>query len=180
MDQRYVVAPLLGFVLVVFARPAVAREAPAVDVSGSYSFVRSDIEEGNIHGWVGSLTAHVHPVVGITGEVGGNHTAQFRVSPQGPVEDTLSLLSFLVGPRFTLRRHARVTPYAHVLIGGGIYYLSNADGNFALQGGGGLDLWFRRRVAIRVGGDVRREYDDDEHTDWFRVQIGIVLASGPG
>lgn len=79
------------------AERSFAQTAPVFDVSGGYSFLRGDsaLLIRNFQGWVGSVTAQISPVFGITGELGGNYWSGDFL---GRGEDfTFSVHSFMAG-----------------------------------------------------------------------------------
>jgi len=76
----------------------------------------------------------------------------------------VNFFSFLFGPRFSYRRHARVTPFGHLLIGGVSTTLGTGPpgafvggraGGFAMTLGGGVDAKVNERLAFRL---IQGEY----------------------
>jgi len=64
---------LSGALVLCLSFPAFAQQTPAVDVSGSYSFLRDQEVEQNFHGWLVSVAGNMNDWFGIVGEVGGNY-----------------------------------------------------------------------------------------------------------
>jgi hypothetical protein len=159
--------------------PAYAEDTPAVDVAGGYSFGRDhDIEE-NFHGWLAAVTGNFNPWFGITGEVGGN-SKKYQVLGS---DATLSLYSFMVGPRITARGSSAATPFFQFLVGavrgsGSFLGSSESSTELALQPGGGVDVWFTSNAGLRVGGDYRRVLATDAGFNEFRFHVGLVFAGG--
>ncbi len=175
------------------AMPAAAQQTPKVDVSLGYSYVRSNLLPDNgccfgMNGGFGSITYNVNSWLGLTGEVGGYNT--------GNVESTgadLTVVSYLFGLQFTLRRSKYFTPYAHVLVGaahvGGTLYTGTAGSpglgaqtDFATAIGGGIDANVTRHVAIRV---FQADYfftqfanGVNDHQNSLRISVGIVFHFG--
>ena len=156
-----------------------AQETPAAEVFGGYAYGGA-----GAHGWNGSVAVNVRPWLGIVGDFGGTYT---RLDSPGASE-RIRTHSFLFGPRFSARRRARVTPFAHALLGAahtdsrarelGLDFRFK-DAAFAAALGGGLDARVSRRVAVRV---VQLDY---LRTNFFggsqdngRVSAGLVLRIG--
>src|SRR5688572_11279599 len=104
----------VAFVMLVCALPVSAQDVPAIDLSGGYSFVRDQALEENFHGWLASVAGHFNPWLAAVGEVGGNYKS---IDVLGS-DISLSIHSFMGGPRFSVRRAANVTPFFQVLVGG--------------------------------------------------------------
>jgi hypothetical protein len=167
-----VVGLLLGL-----SAPALAQDTPKWDVSGGYSFLR-DSEE-NLHGWLFSYTGNLNDVFGITGEVGGNYSTQQVFG----TDIDLSVHAYMVGPRFHSRQNAKVTPFGQVLFGAAraaasVLGESDSETKFAIQYGGGADIWMRPNTGIRFGVDGRSIFIEDETANEFRFNIGIVYSGG--
>ena len=80
-----------------------------------------------------------------------------------------------VGPRFAARGR-RVTGFGQFLIGA-----QGGDGynDFAIQAGGGVDVWLAPVVGIRAGADGRGSWDEDgEVSGSWRLHTGVVFALG--
>ena len=95
----------------------------------------------------------------------------------------LSVHSFLGGPRVSFHGNPTVAPFGHVLLGaarvsGSVFGMRESETEFALQPGGGVDVWLRRNFGIRVGGDYRRIFFEGEGADEFRIQLGVVVTGG--
>ena len=178
------------------AVPAFAQLAPAYDVSVGYSLLRDneladlDVEE-TLHGWLASVGFNLNRWLGIVAEGGGNYaTIEFQPPPEfpvGPVEIDLKVLTFMAGPRFASHASPSFTPYGQFLFGvarGTVEFLdeSESSSEFAIQPGGGLDIWVIPDIGIRVGADFRRIFVDDIEGDGgsneFRFHVGIVIRGG--
>jgi hypothetical protein len=77
---------------------------------------------------------------------------------------SVSSHAFMGGPRFVFLRTDRVAPYAQMLFGiartAAVYELpeetlSAAQNNFAMAPGGGIDIRFSERAAVRLGANIR-------------------------
>jgi opacity protein-like surface antigen len=112
------------------------------------------------------VSAQLFKGLGVTGSFTGLHASN---SGQGvPV----NLLAFTAGPRFTIRtggRNHRVSLYGQGLVGGvegfdGLYPTASGPAasatSLAYQTGGGIDIAFTPRIALRL-----------LQADWLRTQL---------
>lgn len=182
--------------MVATAVPAFAQQglAPAYDVSVGYSLLRDqDLAEQDLaeslHGWLASVGINFNRWLGVVGEVGGNYkTFEFEPPSAGVEPDiNLSVLSFMGGPRFASHASPSFTPYGQFLLGvarGSVEFMdeSESSSEFAIQPGGGIDIWMIPDIGIRVGADYRRIFIDDLEDDGganeFRFHVGIVIRGG--
>lgn len=170
---------LVGVLVLCVSWPAIAQEAPAVEVGGGYSLVQDQDVDENFHGWVASLGVNLTRWIGLVGEVGRN----YKTLRCCDAEADLSLHSYMGGARVAVRRSS-VVPFVQVLAGGARLSASAfgetaGQTKFALQPGGGLDVWLGRNVGVRVGADYRRVFlEDGEGLNQFRLHAGVVLGLG--
>jgi len=179
---------LCVFIILIFASVSSGQTLPSLETSVGYSLLR-ERPAFDRQGWVTSITANVKPWFGVKGEISGNYT------------DTAhhDVHSFLGGAQFTLRRNSAFVPWGQVLFGpartGNGATLTNFQEvitlhalpivmpstrtDFAFQPGGGIDIWFRRSVGVRVGADYRMRLGTAfVDRDSFRLQLGLVLRTG--
>lgn len=184
---------LTAVLTLAMAVPAFAQQAPAYDVSVGYSLLRDDeladldLAE-TLHGWLASVGVNFNRWFGVVGEVGGNYgTIEFEPPPEFPVEIDLKVVSFMGGPRFASHASPSFTPYGQFLFGvarGTVEFLdeSESSSEFAIQPGGGIDIWVIPDIGIRVGADYRRIFIDDIEdgggANEFRFHVGIVIRGG--
>ena len=90
---------LLCALAVCFAGVASAQDSSRVDAFGGYSYFRFQLPNNgvNANGGSGQLTYNVNPVIGVTGDFGGYHVGETH-GASGTVA------TYMVGPKFTLRR----------------------------------------------------------------------------
>jgi opacity protein-like surface antigen len=193
--------------LMIFCLPLVARaqeEAPKVEISGGYSFLRlnlgaipSDVgvdpslDNFDLHGFNASFAGNFTRHVGIVSEFSHytrSETLNFLGAPipQG-VDAKFRVLTLLFGPRVTLHR-GRVEPFAHALFGGAYARaeasalgtsIDETGGAFAYALGGGVDVKVHRNLAIRVGQiDYLAARGDGETIGNFRFSVGVVVRLG--
>jgi len=162
-------------------------ETSKVELYGGYDFVRynanpringvSSSESFSANGMSGQAAYNVNNRFGIVGELSG-----YRLARNGL--GTTYQVSYLFGPRVSLRRHV-VTLFAQVLFGG----VWAADGvtlgpvsAFGMTVGGGIDLRVFRYITVRP---LQAEYFMTKFPDGannsqnnFRYGAGIGLRLG--
>ena len=177
--------------LVLFAfRPSAKGqeiESSKIELFGGYDYVRYNAnpringvppsQSFNASGISGQAVYNPNSRVGIVGELSG-----YSLVRTG--RDTTYQISYLFGPRVSLRRHI-VTPFAQVLFGG----VWAADGvtlgpvsAFGMTAGGGIDIRVSRYFAFRP---LQAEYFMTKFPDGannrqnnLRFGAGIVLRLG--
>jgi outer membrane immunogenic protein len=123
------------------------------------------------------------PHIGVVAELAGEHAGSINSAGE-----SLSLVSYLFGPRYTLTPHRRTALFGQFLVGGvhGFDALfPNPGGStttpdaLAFAAGGGVNLNLSRRFALRL---IQADYlqtrlpnDGDNRQDHFRLAAGIVL-----
>jgi hypothetical protein len=184
--------------IIMFASKSFGQDTPAFEASLGFSFLR---EEPNLnrYGWLASAARNVNNALGVKGEIGSNYTNFFHRDAH----------SFLAGAQFTARRKARVTPWSHFLLGvvrtgqgtqldffselfrpgAPLVFVPANVTHFAIQPGGGVDLWLSRTFGIRLGADYRRLNKQPFHRnagpisfdgrDYFRLHTGMVFRTRP-
>ena len=172
----------LALVLVIIGATvsAEAQETPKAEVFGGYSWAG-----GNFHGFDTSVTGNVNKWFGVTANLSGH----FGSERDGALEEKQRALSFLFGPRITLHRGKRLTPFVYALFGGvnfhvklkaaGQTFASGSDTGFNMALGGGLDIKVSERVAVRAFQlDYLRPNFFGESHNRGRLAFGIVLRLG--
>jgi opacity protein-like surface antigen len=148
---------LIGFASSARAQQA-AVETPQFEASASYSFIRANPGNGsggyNLNGGSGSVAYNFSDRFSAVADFGAY---RFSGLPSGV---TSTMYTYMFGPRITLRRYSRVNPFAQVLLGGGRLNASSGgvdagENGFAMAIGGGVDVPFRKHLAIRL---VQAEY----------------------
>jgi outer membrane immunogenic protein len=168
---------------------AVSSEATRFDFSGGFSLLRSNAPPGtcgcfSLYGASGSAAFNFNNWIGAVADVG-----YVRAGSITSADRSLSIMSFLFGPRFSLRTRGRFTPYAQALFGDGRGSGTLLSGSttpvtnnaFAMALGGGMDYALTRRFAVR--GQV--EYLQTRFSNLannrennLRITIGIVYHLG--
>jgi len=184
-------------------------DTPKIEWFMGYSYLRAvpSLTEGNRLMWLNggstSVAFNLSRTLGIVGDFGGfNETRLLLTSGDPPVAlnpynavQAGTMFTYLGGPRLSLRKFDRVTPFAQVLFGGiraseeaickSCAPLLPVENAFAMTAGGGLDIRVHNRFAIRV---VQAEYmmprfenlstgaSDSQNN--VRLSTGIVLRFG--
>ena len=189
---------LLGLLLcaapVAAQRPAASASAgnlARMEVSLGYSYMRaSTVASTNfdMHGGNLQVAVNLNDWFGIVGDFGGHYTSNANAGA------SLSLFSYMAGPRVSIHKAGPITPFVHLLVGaghvGGSLYTTNFQGGAASRNafagilGGGLDLNLGRHVAIRaVQIDwMHSQFANGLHDrqNSLRLTTGLVFRFGGG
>ncbi len=167
----------------------------------------------NLNGGGGAVTFNINSYLGIKAELDGfaGSQATFTIPAGNPIAPTgavvkgdANLFTYLFGPQIKYRAH-KFQPYLHFLFGGAhTTAYANAethcsgicqpiaptsgsghpsDNAFAMALGGGIDIPFNRRFALRVGQfdylmtRFSNRWDTDNQHN-FRYSAGIVFHFG--
>jgi hypothetical protein len=114
-----------------------------------------------------------YTVLEVAGEVGVNYFSETATYVDQTFSYSYNVLFAGVGPRF-VARSPRVAAFGQFLVG----VENEFETLFAIQGGGGVDVWITRTIGVRAGVDGRASYYDEERYGSWRVQTGVVLALG--
>ena len=166
---------ILGVLILFMAAPALAQDYPRAEVSGDYQYIRLNPGGVNCQGAAGSAAGNLNSWFGVVGEFGG---CKITGQPSGT---SAHALNYLFGPRVTYRSYGRLTPFAHVLLGGqrDTFSVSGAGSastnSFAMALGGGADYEMNGHVAIRL---IQVEYFythfGGNRQNNARIEAGIV------
>jgi hypothetical protein len=166
---------LMGLFAALFfvSLPVRAQESDKVEVFGGYSYLRFNPNgpnnSTNLNGWELSGQYNFAPWIGGVGDFSGDYGGIRGLS------DSSSVHTFLFGPQVSFP--ARVSPFAHVLIGGAHISGGGAsDTAFASAVGAGIDAKVAHGVSWRVF------QADWLHTHFFgdgqnnvRISTGLVF-----
>ena len=156
---------LLG---VFFLVSLTARAQDKVEVFGGYSYERfRPGPDVNLNGWEASGQYKFTDWLGGVADFDGHYGSIAGVSS--------SVHSFLFGPQVSFP--ARISPFAHVLIGGAHFSGGGAtDTSFSTAVGGGIDAKIKHGLSWRIiQGDyvMTRFFNDTQHNG--RLSTGIVF-----
>jgi hypothetical protein len=156
---------LLG-VLFVALLPAAAQDK--VEVFGGYSYMRfrpgTDL---NLNGWEASAQYKFRDWIGGVADFDGHYG-----SPSGV---GTSVYSYLFGPQVSLP--SRVSPFAHVLLGGAHFSAAGfGDSAFAMAIGGGIDTEIKQGISWRIiQGDYLLTRFGSQTQNNGRISTGVVF-----
>lgn len=138
-----------------FGAAAKGQERHVIDVGVSYSYVRynpatSGFNSHSLNGGSGSVAYNFNSWLSGVADIGG------YARSSAPAFGSSTLSTYLFGPRVSLNRYGRFTPFAQVLVGvahaGSNYFAtSGSQTPFAAAIGGGLDWRFTSHIRIRAG-----------------------------
>jgi opacity protein-like surface antigen len=156
---------------------AQAQETPAWEISGGYSYLRSNLQGTSfgLNGGYGSISQNLNNWFGGRLEINafGGTIAGNNVSAQ----------TFTYGPTFSYRRLEKITPFGEFALGavhGSSNYLgiSASAWKFALTSGGGIDYNINKRVAIRLKADYLLTTFLGLRQDNVSASAGLVFRFG--
>lgn len=137
-----------------FSAEAQAQERQVIDVGVSYSYVRDNpattgFSSHSLNGASGSVAINVKSWLSGVADFGGYS----RYTPPAFGNSTVS--TYLFGPRVSLTRYGRVTPFGQILVGvahSGSHYFTTGGSQtpFATAIGGGIDWRWTNRIRVRA------------------------------
>ncbi len=153
MKLRFIVS--LIALVTVFGLSANAQELPKIDASVNYSYFRAmpatpGFNGFNLNGGNASAAYNFRDWLSGLADFGGYHVG----SNNNGVNVDNHVLTYLFGPQITYRGFRRISPFAHVLVGGaragsGVFATTNSHTAFASAFGVGVDWNVRDRFSIR-------------------------------
>jgi outer membrane immunogenic protein len=180
-----VVVSLLA-VLTLLGVSAKAQETSKIDVFAGYSYVRNNpattgADSFNLNGGSANVAFNANRWLSGVADFGGYHAGNVLNSG---VDGTLS--TYLFGPRVSLRKYARFTPFAQALFGvahasASIEGASGSANAFASAFGGGLDVNLSRHFAVRpfqvdyLLTRFKEATPDRQTQNNLRVSTGVVF-----
>jgi peptidoglycan-associated lipoprotein len=168
-----------------------AQTFDSMELGGNYDYVRTNAPPGgcgcfSMNGGSGWFGYNFNSRLGLVGEVG----SEFASNING-TSGSLTLTSYLFGPRYSWHHTNRVVPFGQLLLGGA--YGSGAltptasgrDGSanaFAMTVGGGMDVPLTRHLALRTFQIdyylTRFTNDGNDHQNNLRIGFGMVYRFG--
>jgi hypothetical protein len=162
-----IIGLLLG-ILFVALLPAAAQDDDKVEVFGGYTYMRfrpgNDL---NLNGWEASAQYKFRDWIGGVADFDGHYG-----SPNGV---GTSVYSYLFGPQVSWP--SRVSPFAHVLLGGAHFSAAGfGDSAFAMAIGGGIDTEIKQGISWRIiQGDYLLTRFGSQTQNNGRISTGIVF-----
>ena len=146
-------------------------------------------------GWYFDAAINVTQMIGIVAEFGGAYTSESRTQGRVDGQVNIQFHQFMTGVRVNRRRSPKIMPFGQLLVGAVrskfratgselnesdpsrplLSYDSEANTDFAVQAGGGVNVAVASNVGVRLGGDYLRLFAANEATHVFRFTAGIVL-----
>jgi hypothetical protein len=163
--------------IILFSSIVHAQEIPAWELSGGYSYLRSNLNGTSfgINGGIGTLTENVNNWFG----------GRFEVAAYSGSESDkrVSAETITYGPVFSYRRHNKLTPFGQIELGlihasAGYLGISAPATKFAASSGGGADFKLNERAAIRVQADYLITRFLSLTQDNVRVSAALVIRLG--
>jgi hypothetical protein len=187
--MKWLGASLLCLMVVGFARPVAAQDAPKAEVSVGYNWLAAKQSGEDEYtkfpkGWYADVAGNVTEMVSIVGQVTGNYKTfeddGFKIKAH----------TFMVGVRGSSA--GKVRGFGQVLVGGAKLNAEEIGGpatasetDLAFQVGGGVSIMGNGPVGARVGLDYLRinakddgEVLEAESLNGFRFSIGVTFGIG--
>jgi outer membrane immunogenic protein len=164
---------------------AQAQDFPALKVGADYNYIRTNGPPGGCgcfsmnggNAWVSVGLFHDVSAVAEVGSEGAHDIDGTGTS--------LTMTSYLFGPRYTLHKSRRIQPFGQALVGGAHAngsFIGGSSNAFASSVGGGLDLNWTAHFAVRAfEADYYFTHFDNginDHQNNLRIGAGIVFRFG--
>jgi hypothetical protein len=156
--------------VLLLAIPSLAQDNFKADVSAGVSYFR----EGGVNefGPSFSVAGNLNSWFGIVGDFGFYHA--------GPGGQSFNTFTFLGGPRFSLHKNHRVSPFAQILLGGAHVGVGEGGSfnSFTFAAGGGVDIRIVHQIAVRPQLEFAGERSDGFTLNCARATISVVYRFG--
>ena len=172
-------AGLLVILIAIFAASATAQETPKVEVFAGYAYAGS-----GSNGFDTSVIGNVNRWFGVGADISGQFS---RLNDNG-IREKINSTSFLFGPRFSVRKNKKVTPFIQAMFGVSRIHtetnefgplVSFHDNSFGMAAGGGLDVRLNDSIALRVFQiDYLRTQFFNQTQNKGRIAAGLVIRFG--
>jgi hypothetical protein len=185
--MKWLGAGLLSLMVIGFATPAAAQDAPKAEISAGWQLLNvkaeGDEERENFpKGWYFDVAGNITPVIGIVGQVSGN----YKTFEEDDFD--LDIHTFMGGVR--VGSQGPVRGFGQFLVGGARIGASDdidsiSETNMAIQVGGGVNVTGSSAVGLRVGIDWMKVLTKDDgdilggaDVDGIRFTVGVVFGIG--
>ena len=158
---------VFAFFLALCCLPAAAQDYPKAEIFGGYQY--SHLESSfNGNGWNLSAAGNLNHWFGVAADFSGAYDSGVHSH------------SYLFGPVASYRKSDKLTPFAHVLLGGTHVTVSGISGGtnaFTTAFGGGFDTKLTDHISYRlVQGDwVLTHFAGSTQSKNVRVSTGIIF-----
>lgn len=171
------------------AQASTPRAELGIGYSYSYAGVPNSTKRVNMNGIVIDGTFNANRWLGVETEFGTHYHCVSGCWIDGirvdNPDETNDSLSFLVGPKVTLTRERRISPWVHALAGFTRTSYSNhligmkiASNGFGWAAGAGLDLPYRHWTIRAIQVDFIRYAAQPQGFNNVRIGVGVVLNMG--
>lgn len=183
---------VLSAALVACVPSFASAQSPAVNVSLTYTFLRdAEADQNFASGATIAATGRVAGWLAATAEVSVSADSKDYSKSGGGIYD-FRYESIQAGPRAALPS-GPARPYVELLAGVTRWRIRErfldrtgweSATHFSLQPGVGLDVFFTRRVALRLGADLRvlfkhdNRFDKDYRANLYRLHAGLSVHFG--
>ena len=161
---------------------AVAQEPAKAEIFGGYQYFHassgvSGADSFNLNGWNAALSGYFNRNLGITSDFAGVYGTPTALG----IGVHTRFYSFLFGPVVRVPNASKLTPFVHVLFGGGHLSLSalgasTSETDFTWAAGGGADWNLTRNFSVRVAqADFMQIHTSGSSQNAFRYSAGIVV-----
>lgn len=203
MRIRLISLAVVGAVSLGLAQPVAAQSTEKGDVAFGYQFINLSSSGSNLDsqslpaGWFADVAGNLSRSIAVVAQVGGNYKSMSESATLGGVTASakadVRIYQFMGGIRFSGRANPTVVPFGHFLVGANygsvsysgtgsiagqtVFSVNGADSgtNFALQAGGGSNIWMTRTVGLRIGVDYLRVFASDGDANMFRFGAGLGI-----
>jgi hypothetical protein len=174
---------IAAIVLWASVRDVHAQGAPTIEGAIGYAFMHDQDSSLDFpYGWIASVGGYATNWLMLVGEVGGSYTTQ----SSDLVDVALKQHTFTTGPRLTVPAASRFAPFTQVLVGiahgsldvdvPGLNFVARGT-NFIVSPGGGVDLNFSTRRALRFEVDARFVRDQGDTRTQLRFAGAFVFRN---
>ena len=161
---------------------ALCQEPTKAEIFGGYQYFHassglSGFDSFNLNGWNAALSGYFDRNLGITADFAGVYGTPKALG----VGVHSHFYSFLFGPVLRVPNASKLTPFVHVLFGGGHISLSalgssGSETDFTWMAGGGVDANLTRNFSVRLGqADFMQIRTSGSSQNAFRYSGGIVI-----
>ena len=170
---------LIAVMVASMSSSAMAHETPKAEIFVGYAYAGS-----GSNGFDASIIGNVNSWLGFGADVSGQYS---RLNENG-VREKINSHAFLFGPRFSIRKNKKVTPFVQAMFGlarirtetnefGPL--VSFSDKSFGMALGGGLDVRLTDTFALRaIQIDYVRTQFFGQTQNKGRIAVGLVVRLG--
>lgn len=188
-SKKWLIAGVMSLLVVGFAAPSAAQDAPKVEVAGGWNYIAARFDAGDewqhlYKGGFGEVAVNLNNRWGAVANIAYDQKTVTEI--EGDIKFTM--VPYLFGVRFSERRNEKTVPFLHFLVGASrlkasLDSESVDETDFTWQVGGGLNVNTSGRVGARAGLDYMRimgaddgELSGGEAIQGLRISAGVVIG----